>query len=199
MATSETEICNIALGEIGHQRIMSLDDPTPQARYLKTFYAPTRDELLRLHPWNFATTRATLSRPTPAPAFGWRYAYGLPSDFIRLRQLNKFEAWEPATTHEIESGALLTDEEEAHVRYIFRQEDVAKFDPLFVRALAIALAAQVAKPITGDEDMATMLTRRLETIALPRAKQADAQEDRSRKKPWFVNSWLVRSRYGAFR
>lgn len=51
----EADLCNRALARIGADRIRDTAEDTKQARACRAIYATTRDELLRLHPWNFAT------------------------------------------------------------------------------------------------------------------------------------------------
>src|SRR5690606_7797987 len=110
MANNAVSICNMALGELGINAITSLDQATADARLCNRFYEQTRDEVLRAHPWNFAIKRVNLSAISTAPVFGWLYQYQLPSDYLRLIQLNGWEEDEQADRWEIEADKLLTDE-----------------------------------------------------------------------------------------
>lgn len=65
MATTEVSICNIALSRIGHPAMtgttIALLAGTDEAqRQCTIHYEPSRDALLRSHPWNFATKRTRL-------------------------------------------------------------------------------------------------------------------------------------------
>lgn len=51
----EADLCNRALARIGADRIRDTEEDTKQARACRAIYANTRDELLRMNPWNFAT------------------------------------------------------------------------------------------------------------------------------------------------
>jgi len=75
--TLEAEICNKALSRIGAEVIKDTDEDTKQSRICKTVYAPTRDELIRLYPFNFATrTRhIPLDSAYPLPTGLYQYAY----------------------------------------------------------------------------------------------------------------------------
>ena len=76
MASSEAEICNLALQEVGAQRILSLNDDTVEAKLCKDFYSNVRDELLRSHPWKFAIKRVALAEVSGStPAFGFEKYY----------------------------------------------------------------------------------------------------------------------------
>lgn len=85
---SETGIVNIALARISVERISSLDSgSTKQARVARDLFDEARDELLRMHTWSFATKRVELAQATGSgatPAFGFDYAYNVPSDLLRI-------------------------------------------------------------------------------------------------------------------
>ncbi len=60
MATDE-EIVNLALVQIGADRITSLTQETKNAREANAIYDLVRDATLRAHPWNFAIKRVALN------------------------------------------------------------------------------------------------------------------------------------------
>jgi len=196
MASSETDICNLALAELGVSPVMSINDPSNEAIACKQFYAQTLDEALRSHPWNFATKREELSRLPQTPLFDWNYQYQLPSDFIRLRKLNATTAWMPAAFYAVEGRKLLTNWDTARIRYIARTTDANLFDPLFVEALSVKLAAKIAAPLTGSREKGTELIAKYEQIIAPLAARVDAGEDRPRKRMPYQDSDLVKARFG---
>jgi hypothetical protein len=196
MAASEILICNLALAKLGTGLIMSLDDASPVARACKLMYGPTRDQVLRGHRWNFAMKRATLSQLADPPAFGWALQYSLPTDCLRVFQLNAFESDEARPKWEIEGGNLLTDQDTAQIKYVAQITNASLFDPIFIKALATKLAAEMAKTITGSNSIAGDLLTEYERVTGPEARMADAMESRPKRKfPW-VESNLVRSRFG---
>lgn len=102
--TSEVDIANRALSGMGDRtvsQIASFSERSAQAKQINLHYAPARDELLRMAPWNCATNYDNLallkSAPgTPenpsqvltawnktVPAPPWAYEYALPSDSLR--------------------------------------------------------------------------------------------------------------------
>lgn len=196
--TTETSICNLALAECGNKRIASIDDPTNEARICKTFFEQVRDEVLRSHPWNFAMKRAILSELSPAPAFGWCRRFALPSDYLRMVELNDRQQGAPTEMWAVEGGELLTDEDCAHVRYVARATDTSKFDPLFVKALSILLASKIAANITGDRTLSPQLLARYQAIDAPAARRVDAGEGSPVRRLPSTDSDLVRSRYQRF-
>jgi len=109
----ETSIANLALAKLGISPIMALTDDSKQAQFANRFYAQTRDEVLSSHRWNFAMRRDTLNRLATGPDFEWAFAYQLPTDCLRVVQLNGYEPNEQQGAFAIESDQLLTDAEEA--------------------------------------------------------------------------------------
>ena len=90
---SKTEICNLALTQIGDMRINAYEDEDNlNARICRDNYDQVRDQLLRSALWSFATTRATLAQYGSVPAFGEGYQFVLPSDFLRMISLNDIYA-----------------------------------------------------------------------------------------------------------
>ena len=196
MAASETTICNLALAKLGAARIMSLQDQSPEARACELMYALTRDQVLRGHKWNFAIQRETLVQISTAPSFGWAVHFALPTDCLRVFQLNAYERDEARPMWEVEGQRLLTDETVAQVKYVARITNAGIFDPIFIKALATKLAAEMAKTITGSNSVASELLTEYERVTGPEARLADAMESRPKRKPPWVESDFVRSRFG---
>ncbi len=197
MAANEPSICNLALGKLGEKRIMALSDSSQAARFCTLFYEQTRDEILRSHAWNFATSRATLSELAAAPAFGWENQFALPSDCLRVLQLNGYEELQARDLFEIEGRNLLTDEDTAEIKYTARITDANQFDPLFIAALASLLASKLCVPLTGARSQAATLLEEYEKVISGVAKKMDAKEGRPKRKPLWVESDLVNRRFSS--
>lgn len=192
----DISICNLALGEIGVPRITALTEASQPARYCALFYAQTRDEVLQAAPWAFAIKRVTLSRLADSPAFGWAFQYQIPTDCLAVLQLNAWQASEARDLYEIEGDRLLTDAEEAQLRYTARIEDSEVFPPLFVQALYTKLASKLAQPLSGNRSLSGDLLGEFEKLVQPLAAKANAREGRPRRKLPYVESDFVRARYG---
>ena len=78
---------------------------------------------------------------------------------------------------------------------IARVEDGSFYHPLFVHALATMLASRLAGPLTGSRNLPQELLQEYEAITGPRARLADAFEDRVRRKMPWVESDLVNARF----
>ncbi|MEO6054818.1 MAG: hypothetical protein ABIP97_12475 [Chthoniobacterales bacterium] len=197
MAASETSICNLALGRLGNDSILSTDDDSESARVCKLFYGQTRDEVLRSHRWKFATVLASLAQLTATPVFDWSYQYQLPTDCLRVLQVNGFEPWEQPGLFEIQGRFLLTDADGANVKYTSRITDANQFDPLFIEALACKLASKIAAGLTDSQSRVQALLTEYKTLTGAEAMRVDAMEGRPKRKLPYVQSDLVNSRRGS--
>lgn len=163
---SEVEICNLALAHLGDAAtVASLDPPegSAQAEHCARFYPIARDSLLETHPWKFATRRAALAQLTN-PWTQWVYAYAKPADCLRMLAVIS----PTASNDHMESGTLvpqpytveinedlaeviLTNQEDAVLRYVAQVTDTTAFSPLFTMTLSWHLASMLAGPIMkGD-------------------------------------------------
>jgi hypothetical protein len=173
MSSSVVQICNLALYKFGNLSITALTDATKEARACKVLYPQMRDELLYAHPWNFAMGRADISAQiADEPAFGYDYAYTIPTDCLRVWELYGYDGeWE------VESGELLTDKDsEIYIRYIKAVEDSGKFNPAFVGCLSTRLAAELASKLADDKKMREALLSTLYRVELPMARALNAIE-----------------------
>lgn len=153
MATLVTEICNMALGRIGANRLAytgttetDLDaNTTLEAIQCNLNYEQTRNSLLRSHWWNFASARANLVLDTETPPFEWSYQFKLPDDYLRMRTVYD------SILYTIEGNKFLTNDSEVSIRYIRKVTDVSEFDTLFVEVLVLRLALKLLPALAGTQ------------------------------------------------
>lgn len=192
---TSTEICNKALAHLGDARISDFHEISVAAEKCRTHYDQERDELLRMHRWNFAQQRATLSQLAEGPAFGWAYQYALPADCLRVLELNGVEASMCDSSYKIEGRNLVTDAEEAKIVYVKRVTDTTLYDVLFVGALAYKLAAALCKEITNSTSEKGALLQMFGQ-AMREAGWTDAVENRPRVIPATRGSATLAARRG---
>jgi len=154
---SQVEIANRALTKLGAARIISFGDDNKQARAVQSMFTIVRDAELRAHLWSFAVKRASLAALTSTPDWGFDYEYELPSDCLRLIQVNDtyqgpdLSDYRNSSTAEymLEGGKILANYvAPLKIRYIRREEDTAQWDSTFVEAFACRLAAEMAEDLT---------------------------------------------------
>lgn len=154
---SQVEIANRALTKIGEARILSLSDDVEAARVVSSLWDIVRDAELRSRNWNFSILRASLAALVATPAWGFDYQYQLPSDCLRVIQVDEYfpgpsmsdyrNASEAA--YQIEGGKILTDlAAPLKIRYVSRVEDTGSWDAAFVEVFACRLAVEVCERLT---------------------------------------------------
>jgi len=109
MSTTDTQIANMALSAAGARSTIAditVNDGSVEWYQTNLHYATTRDAVLRMANWNFATKfiNATLLKALPGtpenqtipttsgwlpsyPAPPWLYSYAWPSDCVRVRKI----------------------------------------------------------------------------------------------------------------
>jgi hypothetical protein len=198
MALSKTDIANQALGRIGAQSIMSLDDTgTKAAIEAKRIFEATVKEVGRSAPWACLQKRVELAALSAVPAFEWAKQYQLPTDFLGLVQLNGYYVNElTPDDYEIEGRVLLTDDDEAKIKYTAYKEETGDYDSLFTNAIVVMLAAKLAMPIAQNEQMAANFILEFERIVLPRAMRKNAGKRKRRAfNPAEGSRWLSARRF----
>jgi hypothetical protein len=178
MARSKIDIFNLALAKIGSIAISDPDGAAKGAEYCTIFYDEIRQEVLREHPWNFATKRIAFAEAAAEPDFGYDYAYSLPADCLFVRHLS-----EEKYKWVVESGELLTDMEGAKAIYTRDIDDPNDFDPLFVGAFATRLAAEVVAALKPQDGSKRKILWEMYEIILNRAKTANAKERKKKPEP----------------
>lgn len=176
MAT-DVSICSNALRRLGDSPITSLTDDTERARLCNAFFADARDSVLRSHPWNFAITRATLTKLTATPAYGYDYQYALPTNPYCLRVLAmEYPDYDFKVENESTFGrVLLTNESTANILYIARVTNAVLFDSMFVDVLTAKLAVDLAYPVTGSVQLQGQMEK-LYQQKLSEARSVDGLE-----------------------
>ena len=197
LMTTLTDLANAALAYLGDSAITDISDTTSKpARLCNQFAQRAIDEVLRLGRWNKATKRKALVADAAAPAFGYTYQYKLPTDFLRMMEVNGEEWQDSSEFYEIEDDRLLSDEDTAEIRYIARIE-IGQADALMQEAIALRLGMKIAIPLTGSAEMQAAVVAMFQK-ALAEARHADAIEAGGREKSaWtriFGRSRLLRAR-----
>ncbi len=184
---SEVDICNLALARLGDAATVSSIKPpegSAQAEHCARFYPIARDTALEAHAWRFAVRRIALA-PLDVPTWGWRFAYGAPNnELVRLAVLSP-DALSDDNTQPYDSevtasgaGVILTDQEDATLRYVQRITDTSRFSPGFIEALSWLLASYLAGPLLKGDTGAQMAQACHDRFAyvLAQARVSDANQ-----------------------
>lgn len=194
---SQVEIANRALTKLGAARIISFGDDNKQARAVQSMFAIVRDAELRAHVWSFSVKRASLAALVSTPDWGFEYEYELPSDCLRLLQVNDFfqgpsmDDYRNQSTAEymLEGNKILTDyTAPLKIRYIKREQDTAQWDSTFVEAIACRLAAEMAEDLTQSNQKKDAAWKEYDQ-ALMAAIRSGAVEQQHQDMP--DDSWVL--------
>lgn len=158
MAFTDVAICNLALSRIGITlRINSISPPdaTQEADTCSFLFPLMRDMLLEEHQWPFAVKRDALALVEELDSHDWDYAYRYPNDCMRAirikGQTRAVDDYIPFEVSADDAGRLiLTDEENAELKYVRRWDDESQYPSLFASALAWKIAMEAVVPLGRD-------------------------------------------------
>lgn len=154
---SQVEIANRALTKIGGQRITSMSDDVEAARVLTSLWDVVRDAELRCRNWNFSIVRASLAALASEPDWGFDVQYQLPSDCLRVIQVDEYFPGvslsdyrsSSVAEYQIEGSKILTNlTAPLKIRYISRIEDTGVWDSSFNEVFACRLAIEACERVT---------------------------------------------------
>ncbi len=193
---SETELTNVALRKAGARRISSIDETVANAGVARDIYTTERDDLLRLHPWNFAITRAALAELAVAPVYEFANAFSLPADWMRTLEVHDNDAGDAVVRYKMETiqqaddtyvACIVTDSDALWLKYIRRITDTSAMSATFHQVLILRMAKIFAESASTKE----VLDREL-AAAMRLARSIDGMEDWPDKLPegrWVVSRW----------
>lgn len=175
---TKVEVFNLALDLVKDKAIISVDDPSSSARYLKRNFSHVARSIMRAYPWNFAKEFRELSADEARPAFKWYYSYTLPGGWMRVIPPtvngHRFGAQIP---HEIVGNKIYTNYP-APLRVILIMDKTANpgaWDDLFVAMVRCTLALGLANKFTSKGKYVELASQLL-TQATLKAEEIDAFE-----------------------
>lgn len=218
--TAPVDICNQALAHIGiDDAITDFAERSKPARLCRLFYDQTLDSVLRDHTWGFAI-RVVAAAPAPGdPPPGWAFHYDYPVDCLQVlnvmpptgdRQASLYtrlyvDGVYPDYTNIYQTPAvrveweriyspdgpvIVTDQDEAWIRYTMRVTDPNAWDALFIEAMGYALAAKLAMPMAVQQVLAGEAAKAYNRV-IATAKAANLNE---RGKPVHPDSVSITGR-----
>jgi len=184
---SEIGIINSALRKLGASRITGRNDGSRNANLADDLYDDVRDRMLRSGKWNFAKTRAQLSRSLDTPDSGFNYIYVKPTDWLKNIAVYDNDAAVGSVSFNIEAEGYHSSAEELYIAYIKEVSDPNQMTADFREALAFELSKQFSTTIKAGKGLRDRLEKDGD-IAVSEAKSADATEDQPEQQP--EGSWV---------
>jgi hypothetical protein len=195
--TSTGTNSSTTLNDTGKSWTVNAYAPTDDATYWLWITSGTGSNQIRRIVSNTATQITTDDdfKVTPTTAgyevwkyptsYRWDYQYVLPSDFLRLLQIDPELDADVDVSNEryaIQGDYLKSDSETMRIQYVRTVTDPTEFDALFVEAMTTALAAKLVMPLLQDKVWQVELEKKLDRI-LQRARAVNFTEARAQKKP----------------
>lgn len=187
MPYASVDVCNAALLRLGASPITNFTEGSATADACARLYPLTRDALLTLQPWPWATLRQSLSRLALTPPSDWLYYYALPTDPACLRVLDlaladyateyhrelALERQADGTTRTYD--VIATDATSVVVRYIGAVSE-AHFPALFAEVLSLRLAVTLCGTVTGKASLQKELAVELAGLLTKLAQVAGGED-----------------------
>lgn len=181
MGASVLQIYNRALQLTGTRSDLSgIDELSREGEMCRMWYDAVRREVLTTSHWSCAKEVEELSllatrndSPWVAgqPMPPWTYAYGRPSTLVHPRYLTDYTSFEMARHGAV--NAVLTNSSKPLLVFTKDETLTGLWDEVLARAVTFALAARMAKPLTGsrsrsrdlleEANMQIMLSRQVDT------------------------------------
>ncbi len=185
-STSETALCNRALGAIGHNaRLTDFDtDEGEAANICRACFWDAWLEELTVYSWNRATRRVAIPALADAPAFEFTKQYAAPADCLKVQSLYdatpsdrwRVEMYYPGSDP-AQAATVIVCDIGAPLRTIYTADvrDFTRIGPHFRASFIMRLAAHIVGPITRSNAMTEKALEIYERVTPP-FKLADAQE-----------------------
>lgn len=187
---SKVEIANKALAHLGIAPITSLEEDSEPARQINAIFNTERDIVLKGCDWNFARKTEALALLADS-SLEWDYVYQRPAKCLQVRRIFSEVTASPTEEGDAKheeavsssgSQAILTDIEDAYMKYTYQVTDVSVMPADFAEALAFKLAASSAMALTGEKSLRADMTQ-FYMGALGIARKANGNEGKSAVEP----------------
>lgn len=181
MIYSKAQIFNVALNVLGVSNpLENADSDDNRAVLLNNYYNLARDYVLKDFDWNFASCIRQLSLSEKQPVnMNYKYCYDYPNNCICARDLFQKDSYvqQKFCVSSIDDGSIviLTDVENAILRYTRRVEKEVFFSCEFIMALAYYLASLTSNVIVGSVQKGEIAWEKYNKI-LSHAKVLNAYE-----------------------
>lgn len=186
-ALTRTDIVNLALREIGTDRIEDYTESTPEADVARDVWDQAIRMTLSRHQWKFAMKGAALGRSSSTPATRYTYIYTLPGDFVRLGSVSSSSTMSPDLIDYVHrDDGIHCDETSVYIEYVYDAPAVGVWPAWFVDLAVVDLASLMASPLKSTTER-----ERLEQLATKRlavARSIDSQQGPPRR--WPESSWV---------
>lgn len=190
MATSPTQIVNLALSWLGQNQINSLTDDQNEAKVMNANYVLSRNKVLNDNAWTFAIRREVLTPVATPPDFGYDNQFLIPSDVLYVHRVLRPESEGglftsrqrdlPMASWEREGQFILSNIDRIHCIFVIQITNADLYSASFIHALAARLAADTALTFTENNKLADRMEERYDA-KLAEAQFSDGRQGRTER------------------
>lgn len=167
------DVINAALMKVGLPLAADIGDADWNAA---SVFGPVADQVLRSFSWGFASRFAALRRAPDCPASGFRHAYHLPQDCLRVIDARQHETLRAPRARFVVAGRMLhCNVSPCNCRYVCRLHDTELWPEDFADAVACRMAAEIASLSAQYQGMVPGLVQMYQ-LSLAQAQAVDATE-----------------------
>lgn len=161
LASTLTDVANLALASIGERVIENIEDDTSIARDIRrVLFESIRQTQLEIF-WEELTEITNPSRVTePYPGEESFFQYRLPSTFLDVVMLKSNHTWF------LSGGKLITQDPEPLLTYKRYSDEVSEWSGYLVELIYRRVAANVAMPLTQNLQLAQKAEQTYESVRL---------------------------------
>ena len=184
MAQDEVSLYNLALSSAGARSSISHpDERSREAEICRLWYPAVRRQILRAAPWSVSKAVSRLAQlaertenewVTGLPHPEYRFAYGLPENFLHPRYLASYARFEISLLSTTQR-ALNTNDVQTILYYTVDQPLISIWDPDLYLAIAMALSAYICLPLSGKVGQARNAQQQANALIL-QARETAANE-----------------------
>jgi hypothetical protein len=159
MAVTDISIASRALLLLGEAPISNFGESSA-AQTAAALYDGVFEAVLTVYPWGCTKSKARLARLAEPPVSQWAYAFALPTGVLRvLGAYPSAAVGAPAlASYDLQETGLLANASDVWLDYQRRVAESA-LPPYVVKLLQLALAAELAMPITESTTKAEYWSR----------------------------------------
>ena len=149
-----------------------------------------------MHAWKFATRRKALAL-LDTDYRGWAFAYAEPNGCLRMLAVLQADASSEAKGENFDTESqddgtriVLTNVEDAELRYTARVSDTSKFSPLFVSCLARLLASYLAGPLIKGKEGIAESKAQYQAFMVEKAAATGSDANQHQVRPEHKPAWM---------
>lgn len=165
-ALTRTDLVNLALREIGTDRVDDYTENSPEASVASDVWTQAVRMTLARHEWHFAMQSASLPQSATVPITRHDYVYTLPGDFIRLGSVSQYDTMEPPLLdYVMRADGIHASVAAVFIDYVYDAPAIGTWSPWFISVFTADLASLMASPLKSSTER-----ERLEELALARLR-----------------------------